>query len=67
MARLSMSCPTAQGPEKPLIPLYLRAMGLFGRHTPAPERPETPGVLDEIATPVSLWSDGFGRLAIRAV
>lgn len=42
-------------------------MGLFGRHSPAPPRPETPGPLDQIATPVSLWSDGFGRLAIRAV
>ena len=42
-------------------------MGLFGRSSPAPPRPETPGVLDDIATPVTLWSDGFGRLAIRAV
>ncbi|MDO8382666.1 MAG: AI-2E family transporter [Microbacterium sp.] len=42
-------------------------MGLFGRSTPAPERPEVPALLDEIATPVSLWSDGFGKLAIRAV
>lgn len=42
-------------------------MGLFGRHSPAPPRSETPGALDQIATPVTLWSDGFGRLAIRAV
>lgn len=42
-------------------------MGLFGRSTPAPERPEVPALLDEIATPVSVWSDGLGKLAIRAV
>ncbi len=67
MALLSISCPIAQGPENPRLPLYRRAMGIFGRRAPAPERPDVPGVLDEIATPVSLWSDGFGRLAIRAV
>jgi predicted PurR-regulated permease PerM len=49
-------------------------MGLFGRRSPTPPRPETPGVIDDVATaaddvatPASLWSDGFGRLAIRAV
>ncbi|WP_036300415.1 AI-2E family transporter, partial [Microbacterium sp. C448] len=42
-------------------------MGLFGNSSSAPQRPETPSPLDDIATPVSLWSDGFGRLAIRAV
>ena len=42
-------------------------MGLFGRSTPAPDRPPTSGPLDRIAAPVSLWSDGFGKLAIRAV
>ena len=42
-------------------------MGLFGRSMPAPDRTPTPGPLDRIAAPVSLWSDGFGKLAIRAV
>jgi len=42
-------------------------MGLFGRSTPASDRPATPGPLDQIVEPVSLWSDGFGKLAIRAI
>ncbi|HAQ60083.1 MAG TPA: AI-2E family transporter, partial [Microbacterium sp.] len=42
-------------------------MGFSGRNTSPADRPNDPALIDEIAKPVSLWSDGFGKLAIRAV
>ena len=42
-------------------------MGLFGRSAPPSDESKDSALIDEIATPVSLWSDGLGKLAIRAV
>ena len=45
---------------------YLQNMGLFSRH-PAPRDLATTVAEAVEAPPRSLWADGFGRLAVRAV